>query len=232
MKHAVEGGEQLPEIDHNIQTLYIPNSTWTEGRNALAQAAFCWEKQRSRLFSYWIVFADDDMELGCRYDSQISEVECWGRFFGFVEDQAPLSHAATIALANEGRYINQTDGVVLTNSYDAILNAYNREFVPRLLPYVTKMSTTTSWWLSQAVHFSLMRSCCPMAGLVPLQFYYRNPSHRDYPRGGLSVENVAQLLADNYDPYTGNAIKKPINQSDLDQFAETLWFDTAMTRLA
>jgi hypothetical protein len=56
--------------DNYCHARYIPNTTWTQGRNQLAAEALRLERGSRRrdkeqpLFDYW-VFADEDIEIGC-----------------------------------------------------------------------------------------------------------------------------------------------------------------------
>ena len=44
------------------QSMYIPNTTWTEGRNLLAKEMRLEEERLGRMYDFW-VFADDDVGL-------------------------------------------------------------------------------------------------------------------------------------------------------------------------
>jgi hypothetical protein len=75
----------------SCRTVYIPDTTLTEGLNELAEFAYCEEQRRQQEFSFWI-FADDDARLTCpRQDRNLND--CWTRFQSFlvneVEEKVP-----------------------------------------------------------------------------------------------------------------------------------------------
>ena len=181
--------------------LFLPNSTWTEGRDRLSLAALCQEQQREATFKYW-VFADDDVILECPAFPGIpaNAHECWNLFTALLKDNLT---APVVAIRGSYDLHNLAEkerhGFVLTDSYDAILNAFHRDHVPLLLPSVD-LPLGSSWWESQAVHFLFMRSCYPDCAVSPLAFQYRNPGHREYPRG-LNTTLQKYILHKEYDPY-------------------------------
>ena len=78
--------EQSNEL-FDCQTLFIPGTTWTQGRNRLAEEALRKEKKRGMKYDYW-GFADDDVQLICDECVNLDHHECpeslslkcWNRF--------------------------------------------------------------------------------------------------------------------------------------------------------
>lgn len=114
------------------QSLYIPETTWTEGRNMLAKEIRLREDVTSKEFDFW-VFADDDVSvhiLGEKGD-EASDWQGWGSFFDYLVDDMP-SEATTVTIGGWKR-----DGVRSATTVDALVAAFPRKFVPYFIPYVT-----------------------------------------------------------------------------------------------
>jgi len=191
--------DQDCEQDDDCITAFIPNTTWTEGRNQLAKVALCGEEKRGEEFSYF-VFADDDVVLEC-----VKQYPCsnpWDRYMDHLMNKMPETGSPVMAMPmgpQLGKKYPDQFGYILTDSYDAFLNAFDRRLLPLLLPYA-ELPTNFSWWASQAIHFSLMATCFPVSAVVPMDLMARNPKHREYPRG-LDPGAIAGLVRDNYHSY-------------------------------
>jgi hypothetical protein len=186
----------------NCRAIYIPNTTWTEGRNELAKYALCEEKWRQKEFLYWN-FADDDLDLDCRLPTISNTTDCWMKYFNFLENELPQTNCPVLALALhtvQGPGWNLTGGFNTVHTYDAISNAFHRRHVRKLLPYAV-LPTGSSQLLSQAIHFAVMRECYPSSAVVPHSFAYINEKHRDYIRGGLTTEYANPVIQDSYHAY-------------------------------
>ncbi len=176
---------------------FVPNTSWTDGRNLLTKFAFCKEQHLHMRFKYWI-FADDDIVLRCTVFE--SEIDCWRKYIHFLSQDIVIAPTVAVARESTGPIIlNQDLKVFLTDSYDAILNAFHRRHIPVLLPYVDH-PPDVSWWISQAMHFRVMRSCFKELGLIPSIFSYINPEHRGYPTGR-DVDLEKKLIDISYGPY-------------------------------
>lgn len=192
---------------------YIPNTTWTEGRNNLTKDALCEEERRGKNFAYF-VYSDDDadvmpMPLG---EMEKSTANSWVRYFELLQTGMAGSKSPVMALINSrwitmkldndrafpiGRlFIKESVGLMprgffLTDTYDAILNAFDRQRIPYLMPYST-LADKDSWWLSQVIHFQIMKACFPISAVIPLELVYKNDAHKRYPRGkNLSMATLA-----------------------------------------
>lgn len=180
------------------RTAFIPNTTWTEGRNELAKMAYWDEKvrRRGKRYDYW-VFSDEDVVVKCMKSAKIVESwDCWESYLRFVLDQAAQAQVPVVPI----RFCGQNAGnYAMVDAYDAMVNAFHRDFVPFLLPYV-KMKPGSSQWFSQGSHFWVMQNCLPYSGLSVGKFCGDNPVHRSYVRGKDPVA-FAQVLRDNYASY-------------------------------
>ncbi|CAJ1954919.1 unnamed protein product [Cylindrotheca closterium] len=190
------------------RTLFIPDTTWTEGRNELVKYAHCEEQIREQEFRYWI-FSDDDVELECHIPDDMATTTnnlngtvCWTLYFDFLDTQMLSSQAVFYALRDAERFSEENQkGIIITAEVDAIINAFDRRYIKMLMPYVF-MKKDDSWWMSQMMQFSLVHRCFGAAGIVPLFFNFVNDLHRDYPRG-LELEKASLLLHQNYEQYMG-----------------------------
>ncbi|CAJ1956317.1 unnamed protein product [Cylindrotheca closterium] len=190
------------------RTMFIPGTTWTEGRNELVKYAHCEEQIREKEFRYWI-FSDDDVDLSCHMPedmnittNNLNGAVCWKSYFDFLETQMPSSEGVFYGLRDPKRLrkLNQK-GIVITAEVDAILNAFDRKYIKILMPYVF-MKKDDSWWMSQMMHFNLVHRCFGAAGIVPLFINYVNDIHREYPRG-LEFKKASALFNRNYEQYMG-----------------------------
>jgi hypothetical protein len=97
--------EQSNEM-FDCQTLFIPGTTWTQGRNRLAEEALRKEKKRGMKYDYW-GFADDDVQLICDECVNLDHHECpeslslkcWNRFLATIATEGALpENASTVVL--------------------------------------------------------------------------------------------------------------------------------------
>lgn len=188
------------EVCHKLgcRTAFIPNTTWTEGRNELAKMAY-WDEQvrrRGKRFDYWL-FSDEDIVLKCVKSKIVESWNCWEEYLRFVLDQAASAKVPVVPIRFCGQ--NTQGPFAMVDAYDAMVNAFHRDFVPYLLPY-TKLPPNASQWFSQGSHFWVMENCLPYSGLAVGRFCGDNTVHREYPRGKDPVA-FAQVLKDNYASY-------------------------------
>lgn len=88
---------------------------------------------------------------------------------------------------------------ILADSYDAIINAFDRRFLPLLLPYAT-LPHATSEWHSQAIHFLVMFACFGQSAVAPTSLGAANDEHRPYQRG-LDTTLINKVAQDSYSSY-------------------------------
>lgn len=196
---------------------YIPDTTWTQGRNQLAKSVLRIEEEMDRRFDYWI-FADDDIELDCstvsiytngssmstRSTDAKAELErnCWQHLLLQLSQKTgsrrlESSHGRITQLTVPYRRQVSRDGWSGVSNYDAYLAIFSRPFVPYLLPYATPLAGDSEW-ISQAILFCITMTCFPSSvGLFPDIFAY-NARHRDYPKDRYSAELIGQAVQQNF----------------------------------
>jgi hypothetical protein len=105
---------------------FYPHSTWTMGRNRLYQLGLRQEQLRGEEYDYFI-FADDDIELTSKANIT-NPIDEW---YSFLHQTQPA--------IGIGRYRQigwESSHVVSMCYFDAVLNAFHRDTLPVLLPYV------------------------------------------------------------------------------------------------
>ena len=183
--------EIVPLRRERLRVFSKLNSTWTEGRNSLGREAFQFEREQKEEFHYWI-FSDEDIKLKC------STGLCWAELFDLLDQVS--NPVVAIRFTGQMEHFCQTkEDVFLTDSYDAALNCFNRKHINTLMPYVSS-GDKVSWWISQAIHFRLMRVCYPLSALIPCSLDSENSEHSSYRRGrnytleeDLFMESYGQL---------------------------------------
>jgi len=176
-----------------FHTIYIPDKTWTEGRNLLAAEALRKEKVRGEKFSYWF-FLDDDVEPTCHpaTDKVYGEAgSCWQKVFTFLTSEAVPEKASTVALPS---YLK--DGFAATSNVNGFNAAFKRSRVPYLLPYAT-LPKGSSQWISQAANMCIVGSCMVNSVVFVPLIYSANTKHRKHPTEGYTAENIRTAIVDN-----------------------------------
>ena len=74
----------------------MPNTTWTEGRNALTKVALCDEEKRGEQSSYF-VYSDDDVTLTCK---DCTDEHAWRRYMHILTTVMPHTGSPVLALMN------------------------------------------------------------------------------------------------------------------------------------
>jgi hypothetical protein len=190
------------EDDLYCQTLFIPSTTWTEGRNLLAEDAVYAEAKLGKKYKYW-AFSDDDVYVVCNGD--VKGLQCWNNLFNYVHTEMP-PNAAVLALPLHNLPIqNELSDCSLVPStnelfssvstFDACFNLIRREAVPILIPYVT-MPKGSSEWHSQAALFAVTKHCLHSAAVFP-GIRACNAAHREYIKG-VNLKQIEAVLHDNY----------------------------------
>jgi hypothetical protein len=137
-----------------VHTIFFPGSTWNTGRNRLLEEARRLEQLRGRRYRYFILL-DDDVEL--RYDESV--VARFGidkaggpyrTFERYLQSTSPAVGYARFAW----QHLDPAAVFNTNSNFDALFNAYHRDVVDLLLPYVTEFDHE-SWWYSQYIVIKL-----------------------------------------------------------------------------
>mmetsp|Transcript_51748 Transcript_51748/g.155306 ORF Transcript_51748/g.155306 Transcript_51748/m.155306 type:complete len:383 (-) Transcript_51748:216-1364(-) len=189
--------------DLQCETIFIPGTTWTEGRNLLAEEAIREERRRGKQFTHW-VFADEGVVPDCWTTKDIiSKVygragygakSCWQRIFDYIGSSIVPENASSISMPlNKARPMQ----FQATSNADALFFAFKRDYVPYLLPYPS-LRKGTSEWLSQAGLFCVINTCMKQSVAYVPYITVKNPMHRPYTRVGLDAKNLTQVVRNNY----------------------------------
>jgi hypothetical protein len=182
-----------------VRCLHLPGgSTWTTGRNALAQSIFDAELAQGAPFRYW-AFSDADqilmactvacVELGVLAVSKCCMDRLLARLFEpldfsalgvYYTDRFDPEHAADLFHRHD--------------CPDAQFYAVHRDAVPVLLPYFTDIDHL-SWWSSQAILYRIAGSCLRGGGVTVHLSGDAPAVHKSYPAGRFIPEEDAVLQA-------------------------------------
>ena len=158
--------DKVPENSHTESTvLYLPNSTWAEGRNALLEKA----RQKEHDYLYFI-FLDDDVEV---------VKGSFGQFEKFLLENQPMMGVPLCdQIADTFRYESNTE-IHHPVAFDQIVQAYHRDAVQEsiAIPYRTELDSESWWYACQINQFLTLRyyrgRCAQLNS-----FEIRNVSHR------------------------------------------------------
>ena len=142
-----------------VRAWHVPNTTWTTGRNLLAQAAYAAEVARGVRFLYW-VFADEEVQQcanclkGASADTATATTAaCCLDFivqdallspYGYAQySTRPHQQGLPFLEAHKRSFLEET-------CCDAKFAAIHRDAAPILLPYASQYDAE-SWWWSQGV---------------------------------------------------------------------------------
>jgi hypothetical protein len=195
--------------DLQCETIFIPGTTWTEGRNLLAEEAIREERRRGKQFTHW-VFADEDVvnQLDCSSRGEEREVlvdkvygragygkkACWQRIFDYIGSSIVPEKASSISVPLKKWGPKKFQA---TSAADALFFAFKRDYVPYLLPYPS-LRKGTSEWLSQAGLFCVINTCMKQSVAYAPYITVRNAMHRPYDRKGSNPKNLQEVVRDNY----------------------------------
>lgn len=207
---------------HHIEgAIFLPNSTWTEGRNALLSRA-----RQIGLDSDYYIFSDDDI---------IFQSGSWLEFEESLERWLPP--VATPQLTGYHGQPN-IEQIVSVYDFDAILNAFHRDVIEDgvVLPYLERFDSIT-WWLSQLFVIHL---CGILYQNYVLKIPYvsiMNGQSRPYPRNGEIFDAATEWFrsAAISDPATAALVRADIKDGTQEQSRAALpplpsWFLTDATR--
>ncbi len=199
-------------VDLQCQTIFIPGTTWTVGRNLLAEEAIREERRRGKQFTHWI-FADDDVVNGLelRKASLVRQGQvlvdkvyglahygvksCWQRVFNYIGSSMVPDNASSIAIPLN--LVRKASEFQATSNTDANFAAFKRDYVPYLLPYPS-LHKGASEWLSQAGLFCVINTCMKQSVAYVPYMSVRNDMHRPYNRVGLNAVNAQEVVEENY----------------------------------
>jgi hypothetical protein len=143
------------------ECVYIPNTTWTTGRNTLLEVGHKYSIDNDLSFDHW-TFSDSDVYLLCCHEfpcanrqfDPVNNSNCFSEYEFFLD----VTHAPMAALGWSGNALSWLSNDVLNanssymyqgvQAFDAAFNTFHVDVLPVLLPYITEMDNT-SWWASQ-----------------------------------------------------------------------------------
>ena len=157
--------------------IYLPRSTWTEGRNELIE----WAKQQPE-FDYYILMDDDiQFELGNyeRIEYEISELSPYyycPEYVGYYNESV-VKEFLSPQLQYKDICYNKTVWS------DAICSCFHKKlfFDDFILPYEARYDSIT-WWISQAILFNKVAYKYPNNSIVSRTVKILNTNHGEYPR--------------------------------------------------
>ncbi|MEG3881163.1 tetratricopeptide repeat protein [Microcoleus sp. herbarium7] len=151
--------------------IYFPNSTWTQGRNKLLEAA----KQLEGDYLYYI-FLDDDIEF---------IAGDWRIFEALLLEYQP--GIATPQVTFYPTKFDDSVEVQIVYAFDAVFNAFHRDVVADnvLLPYLENFDEE-SWLLSQLILIHLAGVCYHEKVWQFNHVKVTQVKHRPYPKGSAS----------------------------------------------
>eukprot|EP00537_Pseudo-nitzschia_pungens_P013744 CAMPEP_0172385982 /NCGR_PEP_ID=MMETSP1061-20121228/3584_1 /TAXON_ID=37318 /ORGANISM="Pseudo-nitzschia pungens, Strain cf. pungens" /LENGTH=304 /DNA_ID=CAMNT_0013115199 /DNA_START=243 /DNA_END=1154 /DNA_ORIENTATION=- len=188
--------EKRSSVSLNYETIFIPDTTWTEGRTLLGEKAIELEVHRKRQFDYWL-YLDDDIVLVDKHNNDASPTQTLQQFFDVLGADDIPSRVTTISPTSNHR--KEVDALVGVSNVDAMVNAFKREYVPYLQPYAV-LPVGGSQWVSQLAVFCIMRECMPLSVLALPNLVGTNKLHRDYPRG-MDMDQLEEAVKNNYGGY-------------------------------
>lgn len=174
------------------ELIYNSSTTWTTGRNMLAQAMYREETRRGKQYKYW-VFLDADMWMincnrcpasiagaACCWDYFMSGVLLSSSSFATVTGSVPRPMQTILDDLSRNKSLDKT--FVFSDCSDAQLQAFHRDAVPVLLPYHPDLDAI-SWWSSQGILFRFTSGCLAGSNVgLGRHFTDQQPMHTDYPR--------------------------------------------------
>ncbi len=190
--------EKNNEYDLPCQVAFIPDTTWTEGRNLLAGEVIRKEVRRNKKYDYWL-FLDDDVEADCSEGGwamveTLGKGSCWENIFNFISSDQVPENASTIALPlREGQR-----GFAGFSTTDSMFAAFKRDRVPYLLPY-TMLREDSSQWTSQAAMFCIMRTCMKSSAVFVPYVSGSSPLFREYSYvRGRELNQIRETIEENF----------------------------------
>lgn len=212
----------------NCGTIFMPGTTWSEGRNLMAAEALRREKVRGKEYDYW-VFIDDDLDVTCAeqetegVEEVLGDGSCWQKVINFISsDQVPENASSlTIPVSTTGKH-----GFSAVSTSGSVFGAFKRERVPYLLPYAT-LDEGVSQWLSQAAMFCIMRTCMKDSSVVIPFVGGENGVHHGYDRDLIEADTIKSTIVSNF--HDDSADFHPCQDVSLGQYLQQLQHSTGLT---
>lgn len=182
---------ETPVYTEAYQCTHASGLTWTSGRNHVARLIHQKEALRKVKFKYWVFTDGDTFDMTCR--GCANSLCCFNSIVQFLND--PMCQFALVTHLDPYPKlpVPATDSGVLVDCTDAMMNAFHREAVPVLLPYLGELEQS-SWHESQALLFRFFVYCLRGASLL-LNGYWIGPAqlHVTFP-GGTNWEREQPVL--------------------------------------
>ena len=127
--------------------IYLPTSTWTQGRNNLYK--YVLEKERIQGWNYnYYIFIDGDISI--RYSDSNLNISGWRRFEQYLLKYNPaVASVSYTSIPFHDLPIQPKFGlkneIGVQNHFDAILSSFHHEAAQVLLPY-EETYDAESWW--------------------------------------------------------------------------------------
>lgn len=172
---------------YQLEYIHLPNSTWTQGRNAMYTLA------QTLPFAYeYFWFYDDDVVLEL-LDNTPKPLSLASTFRHCLRNlRAPPAVLVVQMGVRDERCRHPTDLYrSCTHNYDAIINAFHHTSVALLHPYDTTYDTYL-WWVSQAILITMASTIFPHGVFILPGIRAQNTAHRTYPRGMVSNAELQQ----------------------------------------
>ena len=187
--------------------VFVPGSTYAEGRNALLYEACRLEVVRLRFRFSYLVFVDDDIEiLGGSFSAWHSDLLFW---------EPAVMVPSYRSLLDQRRYKGRPVGVW---QYDSFFVAYHRELADALLPLNTSLDDAKVCWWSSSFYIQYL-SGIHLQGhcLLSDKLVVQGMKEGTYPRQGCRRNWVWKLI---------KATHADIMPSldDLDKIAGPTWY--------
>jgi hypothetical protein len=165
-------------------TIYVPDSSWTVGRNTLYAEARALQQQQGWRAEY-LVFTDDDVEL--TVDGITATGNPYDLFHAQLGNVQPAVAAVqALLLQRKGHKPhlprNSCGPAPCAPDIDAAVNAFHATAAPILLPYVT-IFDDLDWWSSQGALIELMIASMGEHVVQFNNIHFMNGMHRPYPKG-------------------------------------------------
>jgi hypothetical protein len=170
-------------------TIYVPHSSWTSGRNELYAKAIALQQNQGWRAEYF-VFTDDDVPINTAPENG----DPYDLFHAALGNVQPA--VAAVSFLKKGKKKVDKHGKKYTKyarnvcgpiapcapDIDAAVNAFHATAAPMLLPYDTTFDDI-DWWTSQGILIELMVAAMPEHVVQFNQLFTMNGVHRPYPRG-------------------------------------------------
>jgi hypothetical protein len=174
----------------------LQHTTWTTGRNILAQTAYKKEIFNKNKYKFW-TFIDADVMLYCITDNDSTsnkyniDDSCFPRYTQFVNDADQpivvlLGYGSTPFL--ESHLDKYAKAVTKVQSFDAIVNTFRRDTIDIVLPYIPDLDSNT-WWSSQGILWHFIQCFYPNFATAPASIFIENPDHSNYPKNARSFND-------------------------------------------